>query len=554
MLMRRALLAALAVVLAWVGTALALRTVYAGKVLPGTHVAGMDLGGMSLAEAERELGSLTPDAVTLVHGERRLTIEAGEIGFRIDVSATAERALEAGRDSGPLSLFSDAWLPWSRRDVAAANDVDRDRLDAAVASIAGEVDRAPFTGALKIDPKTLGVDAEAPRPGLAVRRRKAARAALGALRNGEATVRLPVRERAAPALGAVQAVARRARSYLDSPLELSRFGGPARLGPRQLAPILAAEPVGDGADRPAVRLGVDAARLAQLVGELAAEREREPRDARIRAPASPAVVDEQLDLSWRPRTVEVRVEPGRAGRAVRQPATAEAIAEAVRSGSHAAELSTRRREPELSARAARRVSSLIGTFTTHFSCCEPRVTNIELIAQAVDGTVIAPGEQFSLNGVAGPRTAAKGYVPAPFISGGELVDAVGGGVSQFSTTVYNAAYFAGLELDSHQPHSWYISRYPPGREATLNYGSIELLWTNDTDAAVLVRSSTTGTSVTVSLYGDNGGRRVKAIAGPRQPVAGGDFAITVTRVVRYPGGRTARQPFTTTYQIPGASG
>lgn len=81
-----------------------------------------------------------------------------------------------------------------------------------------------------------------------------------------------------------------------------------------------------------------------------------------------------------------------------------------------------------------------------------------------------------------------------------------------------------------------------------------MLWTNNTEAPVLVRSSTTDTSVTVSLYGDNGGRRVQALTGPRQPVAGGDFRITVTRVIRFPGGETTRESFTTTYETPSPSG
>jgi len=182
--------------------------------------------------------------------------------------------------------------------------------------------------------------------------------------------------------------------------------------------------------------------------------------------------------------------------------------------------------------AARLVRRLIGTFTTRFECCQPRVTNIRLMARAVDGTVILPRARFSLNRVAGRRARAKGYVLAPFISDGKLVPSVGGGVSQFSTTMYNAAYFAGLKIDYHQPHSAYIDRYPPGREATLDYGSIDLTWTNDTGVAVLVRSSSTPTTVTVSLYGDNRGRRVRAESGPRQTLAGRDFAVTVTRRIR----------------------
>jgi len=222
----------------------------------------------------------------------------------------------------------------------------------------------------------------------------------------------------------------------------------------------------------------------------------------------------------------------------------------VRAGRHRATLPVEPVAPRVDAAAARRVRDLIGTFTTRFVCCEPRVTNIRLMAQAIDGTVIAPGEQFSLNGVAGERTRARGFVAAPFISGGKVVPSVGGGVSQLSTTMYNAAYFAGLRIDAHQPHSFYISRYPPGREATVDYGGIELLWTNDTRAPVLVRASTTATSVTVTLYGDNGGRRVSASASERRAVPGADFSITVTRTIRYPGGRVTREPTTTTYQRP----
>jgi len=196
------------------------------------------------------------------------------------------------------------------------------------------------------------------------------------------------------------------------------------------------------------------------------------------------------------------------------------------------------------------VRRLIGTFTTRMPCCEPRVKNIRLIAAEIDGTVIRPGGQFSLNAVAGPRTKDEGYVEAPFIADGKIVPSVGGGVSQFSTTMYNAAFFAGLPIDAYQPHSIYISRYPPGREATLDFGTIDLRWTNDTSAPVLVRTTSTDTSVTVTLYGDNGGRRVRAEVGPRLPIPSGDFSITVTRPIRYGDGRIVREPVTTSYDAP----
>lgn len=127
---------------------------------------------------------------------------------------------------------------------------------------------------------------------------------------------------------------------------------------------------------------------------------------------------------------------------------------------------------------------------------------------------------------------------------------MGGGVSQFSTTIYNAAYFAGLRFDAFRAHSLYIDRYPPGREATLNFPDIDLRWTNDTRVPVVVSTSSTASSVTVRLLGDNGGRQVRARPGSRQPAPAGDFTITVTRVVRYADGREVSQPLTTRYETP----
>src|SRR6185436_256925 len=93
---------------------------------------------------------------------------------------------------------------------------------------------------------------------------------------------------------------------------------------------------------------------------------------------------------------------------------------------------------------------------------------------------------FSLNTYTGPRGTAQGYVAANVISGGEISTAVGGGSSQFATTMFTAVFFAGLEDVYHKPHSFYISRYPAGREATVYYDSIDLKWRNDSDTGIYV--------------------------------------------------------------------
>ena len=125
-------------------------------------------------------------------------------------------------------------------------------------------------------------------------------------------------------------------------------------------------------------------------------------------------------------------------------------------------------------------------------------------------------------------------------------------MSQFATTIFNAAFFAGLPIAQHKPHSFYISRYPAGRESTVNFGSIDVQFRNDTGAGVWIDTSTTSGSVTVALYGDNGGRRVEALHGPQVPRPGGGFAIEVTRVVTGGDGQGGRRVFLTTYKPPPA--
>jgi hypothetical protein len=142
----------------------------------------------------------------------------------------------------------------------------------------------------------------------------------------------------------------------------------------------------------------------------------------------------------------------------------------------------------------------VSTFTTRHPAGQPRVENIHRAADVLRGTVVPPGETFSLNGVLGARTRDKGYVEAPTIQNGRLVPGVGGGVSQLATTVFNAAFFAGLEFGEYQSHSIYISRYPYGREATVNYPGLDMQFVNTTPYGVMIWTQYDASSITVSLF------------------------------------------------------
>ena len=156
---------------------------------------------------------------------------------------------------------------------------------------------------------------------------------------------------------------------------------------------------------------------------------------------------------------------------------------------------------------------MVARFTSRYAPGEPRVVNIRRAAALLDGTVIPRGGSFSMNKALGKRTVGRGFVPAPMISGGRLVNSVGGGISQVATALYNAAFFAGLTLVEHTPHSFYISRYPMGREATISWGGPELVFRNNWDAPVVMRLKATATVITVTLYSRPAGRRIEAWTG-----------------------------------------
>lgn len=217
------------------------------------------------------------------------------------------------------------------------------------------------------------------------------------------------------------------------------------------------------------------------------------------------------------------------------------------------------------------IKEKVSEFTTEHSCCQPRVENIHQIADIVDGAIVMPGEEFNVNEYVGPRTPEKGFVAAPMILAGRFVDSVGGGISQFATTLYNAVFFGGYTDVTHTPHSYYFSRYPEGREATVSFPLPDLIFRNDTDAALLIKTEHTDTSITVKFFGDNGGIQVEADSSERtryrnpiteyQPdaslepgaervVSSGSsgWDITVTRTITKPNGEVVTETWDERYR------
>ena len=179
--------------------------------------------------------------------------------------------------------------------------------------------------------------------------------------------------------------------------------------------------------------------------------------------------------------------------------------------------------PKLTTEKARAmgITDRLSTFTTDFDPGnKPRVNNIRTLAKAIDGSLIPPGATWSFNGQVGERTAAKGYKEANAIVNGKLVPQLGGGICQVATTVFNAIFFSGEPVVERSNHSFYISHYPKGRDATVNWGGPDLKFKNDTGHYILLKTSTSASSIQVSLFGTSPGYHVTYKTGPLTQTGG----------------------------------
>ena len=494
------------VLLLSVGTAVALTLARSGEALPGTVVRGVDVGGLSEADVRAALApraaNLAARAVTFTGpAGAEYSVTAAKIGYTVDLEATARAALQAGRSGNLVSrVAATVASTWTTRTVPLQDSYDTAELRREVASLAAKADREVAEGGFTVEGTT--VTTRLPADGF----RTDQAATVAAVRDSLAEPKPVVRTLPGTVTpsgvdpASVRAVADQARRALSQSFELAdgttRVTVPAASVGALLSSTLTAE--GAAGTLRTASLSLDTEGLSTLVSTRTEPVLVAARSARFRATAPPPVVDAQGDLTFTPLPAAVTVVgTARDGRGVDVPKTTAGLADAVLAGGHSAPLVLTVDKPAVTEAQGAEITHLIGTFTTRYVAGQPRVTNIHRIAEIVSGTVIPAGGTFSLNGVAGKRTPEKGFVKDSAILGGELVDQYGGGVSQFSTTTFNAAFFSGLPINAYKAHSFYISRYPPGRESTLNFPTVDLAWTNDTAHPILVQASYTATSVTV---------------------------------------------------------
>jgi vancomycin resistance protein YoaR len=499
----------------------------------GTRVAGVSIGGKSVAEAERIVAARVraPKQVTVTgpEGAPPLVLDAAAVGLGVDAERTVRHAL-----GQTLNPFARAVSLFGHRDVAPVTTGDAAKVRDAVTKWAAKVDHSPREGSVRFDGITpVPVP---PRSGLTVDVDKTAGAVVAAYpasTSVTATVAVaPVKTTPADVTRAVDEVARPAVSAI---VLLHGPQDDVTMTREQIAAVL--------------RIATDPSGRIVLSAALKPV-ETPPVDATF-------TVDDAGKITIGPSAPGKKVD--------RDALAADLLPELTKPAPRTVSLSITEAEPRITTALAKTlgIKEKVGEFTTYHPCCRARVVNIHRIAEIVNGAVVLPGETFSLNGFVGPRDTARGFVMAPMILDGKFVPAVGGGVSQFATTMFNAVFFGGFEDVAHKPHSYYISRYPAGREATVSSPEPDLKWKDDSKYGVLVTTSYTEKSVTVSLWSTKRWD-VESVSGDRyrikpthtvydsrptcEPSEGeSGFDIDVWRVFKLHGKEVRREKFHTRY-------
>jgi vancomycin resistance protein YoaR len=475
------------VVLLFVGVAE--RIAYRGRVMPGVKIDSLDLSGqrelVAYASIQQFSRHLASEPIKGVANGHTLVADPSTLHLVIDARATVRRAREDGRSRNPIAQVFGTILRHIRPDhIEPVVRFDTHAADAIVDHWSAAVDRGVREGGLQFHGTT--VVEVAPRGGQGIDRDQARLALVTELLDGDrapfhlAYGAIPARTTAAK----VAAAAAKARAILGHNLTVTSSGHTFAATPAQIATALGSKVDGDD-----VVLDVDHERLATALRPQLDSIGTAPVDARFSVTSDNHVV----------------VVPSHDGLQPDLGALARAIV--ANRTTVTAPLSTRHPAHDTAWANHLGITEQVSTFTTHYIPGQARVTNIHRAADIMNNTVIPPGGVFSLNGVVGARTAARGFVKAPVYYEGEAED-FGGGVSQIATTTYNAAFWGGFHVIFHKPHSVYYSRYPLGREATVNYPILDLKWQNNSRHGVLVRTAYSSSSVTVTLYGNLEGKVV----------------------------------------------
>lgn len=450
------------------------------RIPRGTTVGGVNISNMTDAEArstlERELNTVYTEPVTVIADEAITQFDPAASGLGIDWEATAAGVPE--QSWNPITRLTSLFV---ETEAPIESIVDPGLFGPTLDRMVGELYREPVIG-------SVGIDAGNVMSNPSIDGQSVDRAVL----ETEITNYWldPEGVEVEPDVVPAAISQNRIEELVDGPAAQAVSAPFVVRGDDDVEAVLPVERMGEVVSFPQVdgdiQVEINRDVAQEILAEPLAVTEFEPANAKISFASGSRVVTPEVtghEIDW-DLTLE-GLEESLVGDGERE---VDAIYE-----------DTPATFTEADARAAT-FDEVVGEFTTSgFSAASG--TNIRLTAQMVDGAVVSPGDTFSLNGYTGPRGAAQGFVDSGIIINGRSGTAIGGGISQFATTLYNAYYFAGLEDITHTPHSYYISRYPAGREATIFDGAIDLQFRNNSPFPVMIDTVMDSDSITVKILG-----------------------------------------------------
>jgi len=451
-----------------------------GEAKPGVHVLGVDVGGRSRSEIAATIGRWSRQRVTIHGGGHTYHVPRSWL-VAIDAEATSTRALAAGSTSSLV--------------VARRTDVDPVVSRAAVAgNVLAEIARAgsaPVSATVRVEGWQAVLTPS--HAGLRLDRK----ALLQRLIERDLVVEAPFKHvRPAIVTLAARSAASKIDSLLAAPVAIDYHGARRGVFTRtQLARALDVHPDGS---RFAVTL--DGERLARIV-----------------RPRLGKWIERAHNAQFVVTGNRVRVTDSRPGLDVDPAQLADVVARATGDG-HVAHVELGPRQPDRTTAAAKAlgIGQKLVSYTTQMGeSSSNRIHNVHLMADFIDGTIIAPGEVFSFNGVVGPRTSERGFLEGQMIIGSLVLPSIGGGVCQTATTLFNDAFELGLPIVERTNHNLYLAHYPLGRDATVSWGGPDFRFRNDLKHGLLIKASYTDQTLTFTVYGTPEGRRVVSHTGPQ---------------------------------------
>ncbi|HEY3143528.1 MAG TPA: VanW family protein [Acidimicrobiales bacterium] len=527
-------------------------TVLSGQVPRNVELAGRSIGGLGEDDLPKVMSDLTEEVaarpVTIRSEGKEYKTTAASLGLALDEDRTTEAALDVGHDDS-FFVRPFKWIAsfFSAREVSLQYTVTETQTLVALSELQGADLTPPVEPTIALYGSSFVLVPGQPGVGISPDQVvKALPDAAGKTEGSHDPITIDVNKSDVPPRFTdqdAQALADRANNMTAPGLTLQADGTTATLSAEQLRAWITPTTT-DAGQLDLVFDGVAAkATLPGLFGELGGE---------------------AVNATVKIENGQPVVKPGHNGVVCCGEDADALIWNALTNGQTTVELTASISEPEFTtqevegwgivqpiggSRGWQNGSAIDGPspgFTTYHAAGEPRVTNIHRIADLVDGAVIEPGGEFSVNDHVGQRTTANGFVEAGAIRNGVHVPEIGGGVSQFATTLFNAAYFAGLDITRYQSHTEYFARYPRGREATMGYPTPDLVFVNNTPYGILIDTSYTSSSLTVTLWSTP--YITAEQTNISETASGACTVVTTTRTRSYPDGTTKNDNFRATYR------